>query len=63
MTNLSTLPINDDFETTLSASWNGAVGTVSVNDTPGGSMPASTYSYIVVNLSKPELPIKFKVHS
>lgn len=49
MTNLSTLPINDDFETTLSSSWNGAVGTVSVNDTPTGSMPASTYSYIVVN--------------
>lgn len=49
MSNLVTIPIEDDFETTLSSVWTGGTGTVNVNSTPSGSMPVGQFSYIVVD--------------
>jgi hypothetical protein len=49
MTNLLTIPMEDDFETTLSGSWSWGTGAVSVNDTPTGTIPSWQYSYIVVS--------------
>ena len=49
MSNLLTIPLQDDFETTLSSLWNGWVWTVNVNSTPAGTMPTGKFSYIVVN--------------
>ena len=48
MTNLKGIPAQDDFETTLAASWNGWVGSMSVYDVPDGTMPTWEYSYVVV---------------
>lgn len=48
MTNLKWIPAQDDFETTLAASWNGWVGSMSVFDVPDGTMPTWEYSYVVV---------------
>ena len=41
--------MQDDYETTLSSTWNGAVGTVNVTTAPAGTIPAGKFSYIVVN--------------
>lgn len=49
MANLTNIPAIDWFETTLASSWNGAVGTVSVNDVPSGTIESGETSYIVVN--------------
>lgn len=49
MSDLLTIPMQDDYETTLSSTWNGAVWTMSVNTTPAGTIPVGKYSYIVVN--------------
>lgn len=49
MTNLTIYPLIDGFETTLSQSWNGAVGTINVNDTPTFTFPSGVTTYIVVN--------------
>ena len=49
MSNLVTIPIEDDFETTLSSVWSGWTGVMNVNSTPDGTMPASQFSYIVVD--------------
>ena len=49
MTDLTTIPMQDDYESTLSSTWNGAVGTVNVNADPDGTIPTGKFSYIVVN--------------
>lgn len=49
MADLTNIPLQDDFETTLSAVWTGGTGVVNVNSTPAGSMPAGQFSYIVVD--------------
>lgn len=57
MANLTTIPAIDWFETTLSASWNGAVGSVSVNDVPSGTIESWETSYIVVNPWKSNMQV------
>lgn len=57
MANLTNIPAIDWFETTLSASWNGAVGTVSVNDVPSGTIESGETSYIVVNPWKANMQV------
>lgn len=52
MSNITTYPMEDSFETTLSQSWNGATGTINVNDTPSFTFPAGTTTYVVVNPGK-----------
>lgn len=49
MSDLTIYPMQDNFETTLSQSWNGAVGTIYVNDIPDATLPADTYTYVVIN--------------
>ena len=49
MTDITTYPMIDDFDTTLAQAWDGAVGTVYLNDAVGITLPASTTTYIVVN--------------
>ena len=48
MTNLTWIPAQDDFETTLSASWNGWTGSMSVFDVPSWTLPAWETTYVVV---------------
>jgi len=49
MWNLTTLPLEDWFETSLSQSWDWAVWTINVNATPNFTFPAGVTTYIVVN--------------
>lgn len=49
MADLLTIPMEDDFETTLSALWNWSTGSMPVNSLPSGTIPAGKYSYVVVN--------------
>lgn len=58
MTNLIAIPLEDDFETTLSSSWNWWAGTVSVNSIPSADTPwASEYTYMVVNPGKSNMQV------
>lgn len=57
MTNLTTYPLIDAFETTLSQSWNGATGTVYVQDTPAFTFPSGVTTYIVVNPGKTNMQV------
>ena len=52
MSNLATYPLEDWFITTLAQSWNWAVGTVYVNDTPSFTFPSGVTTYIVVDPGK-----------
>lgn len=49
MSDLITIPAEDNFETTLSQAWNGAIGDVLVNDVPVSTIASGEKSYIVVN--------------
>lgn len=49
MTNISTYPLIDDFETTLAQERDWATGTVYVNSVPAITFPASTTTHITVN--------------
>lgn len=49
MTNLTSYPAEDDFNTTLAQSRDGAVGTVYVNSTPGFTLPVGETTGITVN--------------
>lgn len=57
MTNVTTYPLIDAFETTLSQSWNWATGTVYVNDTPAFTFPSGVTTYIVVNPGKTNMQV------
>lgn len=57
MSNLLTYPLEDNFETTLSQSWNWATGTVYVNDTPSFTFPSTITTYIVVNPGKTNMQV------
>jgi hypothetical protein len=49
MSDLLTIPLQDDFQTTLQSTWSGGTGSVTVNSVPTATMPSGKYSYIVVN--------------
>ncbi len=49
MTDITTYPLEDWFETTLSQVWNWAVWTIYVNATPSFTFPAGVTTYIIVD--------------
>ncbi len=50
MTNLTAIPLQDDFETTLAQLWDGTDNTIYVNDVPEADAPTgSEYTYIVIS--------------
>lgn len=49
MSDLLTIPMQDDYQTTLSSTWAWWTGTVNITTAPAGTIPAGKYSYIVVN--------------
>jgi len=49
MSDLLTIPLQDDYQTTLQSTWSGGTGSVTVNSVPTATMPSGKYSYIVVN--------------
>lgn len=57
MSNLTTIPAIDWFETTLAQSWNGAVGTVYVDSIPASTFPSGEKTYIVVNPWKTNMQV------
>lgn len=56
MSDLTTIPVQDWFETQLSQEWNGATGTIYVVSTPSYT-PTNTPTYIVVNPGKTTMQI------
>lgn len=57
MADLTTLPLQDNYQSTLSQSWNGAVGTIYVNTAPSFTFPAGKKCYIVVNPEKSNMQV------
>ena len=57
MTNLTTYPLQDGFETSLAQSWNGATGTVFLNTAPSFTFPSGVKTYIVVNPWKTNMQV------
>jgi len=57
MTNLTTYPLQDWFETSLAQSWNGATGTVFLNTAPSFTFPSGVKTYIVVNPWKTNMQV------
>jgi len=49
MWNLTRLPLIDDFKTTLTQSWNGSTGSMSVSSTPTFTFPAWQTTCVIVN--------------
>lgn len=49
MTDITTYPMIDDFDTTLAQAWDWDTGTVYLNEAVGITLPANTTTYIVVN--------------
>lgn len=49
MTNITTYPLIDDFETTLAQERDGATGTVYLDSVPSFTFPASVQTYMVSN--------------
>jgi len=52
------LPMQDDFETTLSQSWNWSATTLNVNTIPTATLPASQYTYVVVDPGKSNMQVR-----
>ena len=57
MADLNTLPLQDNFDTTLAQSWAGGAGTVYLNTTPSFTFPAGVTTYIVVNPGKSNMQV------
>ena len=57
MADLTTLPLQDNYQSTLSQSRNGAVGTIYVNTPPSFTFPAGKKCYIVVNPEKSNMQV------
>lgn len=49
MSNLTRYPLQDNFETSLSQSWDGNVGSMHVNSVPDFTFPDGVLTYVVVN--------------
>lgn len=52
MSNLTKYPLQDSYETQLSQSWDGATGTVYLNNAPDFTFPSGVTTYITVNPGK-----------
>lgn len=57
MSNLTKLPLEDWFETTLSQSWDWQLGAINVNATPNFTFPAGVTTYIVVSPWKTNMQV------
>lgn len=57
MTDITTYPLEDWFETTLSQDRDGAVGTIYVNTTPSFTFPAGVTTYIIVDPGKSNMQL------
>lgn len=57
MSDLTTYPLQDWFETTLAQSWNGWTGTVYLNTAPSFTFPSGVKTYIVVNPWKTNMQV------
>jgi len=57
MTDITTYPLEDWFETTLSQDWDGEVGTIYVNTTPSFTFPAGVTTYIIVDPGKSNMQL------
>ena len=57
MADLTTLPLQDNYQSTLSQSRNGATGTIYVNTVPSFTFPAGKKCYIVVNPEKSNMQV------
>jgi len=55
--NITSYPLQDNFETNLAQSWNWAVWTIYVNDTPTFTFPSNTKTYIVVDPGKTAMQV------
>jgi len=52
MSNLEIIPLEDNYSSTLAQEWDGATGTVYVNDAPNFTFPSGVTTYIIVNPTK-----------
>jgi ABC-type anion transport system duplicated permease subunit len=57
MTNLTSYPLQDGFETTLAQSWNGSTGTVYLTTSPSFTFPSGVTTYIVVDPGKTNMQV------
>lgn len=57
MADLTNLPLQDNYQSTLSQVWNWAVGTIYVNSTPSFTFPSGKKCYIVVNPEKSNMQV------
>lgn len=57
MVNITSYPLEDNFETTLSQQWTGGTGTVNVTSTPNFTFPSGITTYIVANPWKSNMQI------
>ncbi len=57
MSNLTSYPLQDGFETTLAQSWNGSTGTVYLTTSPSFTFPSGVTTYIVVDPGKTSMQV------
>lgn len=57
MADLTTFPLQDNYQSTLAQKWNGAIGTVYVNAVPSFTFPSWKKCYIVVNPEKANMQV------
>ena len=57
MTDLTTTPLIDGFETTLAQAWTGGTGKMFLNDVPSFTFPAGETTYVVVNPGKSNMQV------
>lgn len=57
MADLTTLPLQDNYQSTLAQAWNGATGSVYVNSVPSFTFPAWKKCYIVVDPEKNNMQV------
>lgn len=49
MTDVTTYPLIDDFDTTLAQAWDGATGTIYLNEAIGVTIPSGVTTLVVVS--------------
>lgn len=57
MTNITTYPLEDGFETTLAQERDGATGTIYVNSVPNFTFPSGITTYVIVNPGKSNMQL------
>lgn len=57
MSNLTKLPLEDNFKTSLTQVWSGGAGAINVANTPNFTFPSGVTTYVVVNPGKSNMQI------